>query len=90
MFFAREKWTNFYAKSLPSDQLTKTVFETKREPLCKRKVGHIGHKKVHLSDDNHNCRKRLISPSKKHPAVFLPKQWARISRPCERSRVKRA
>ncbi len=47
LFFAREKRTNFYAKSLPSDQLIKTVFETKREPRCNRKVGHIGHKELH-------------------------------------------
>src|SRR5205823_12880728 len=41
LFFAREKWTNFYTKSLPTDQSIKTIFESKSKPLCNRKRGHL-------------------------------------------------
>src|SRR5437660_7014878 len=41
VFFAREKWTNFYTKSLPTDQSIKTIFESKSKPLCNRKRGHL-------------------------------------------------
>jgi len=58
LFFAREKWTNFYAKALPSEQLTKTTFEPKPEPVCNRKVGHLGHKDV-----DQTCSSVCVSPS---------------------------
>src|SRR6266566_6237160 len=58
VFFAREKWTNFYAKALPSEQLTKTTFEPKHEPVCNRKVGHLGHEDV-----DQTCSSVCVSPS---------------------------